>query len=59
MKNMEGKEYNHPKFGRIQVLRQPNYKAGGPRNVLIRLKNGIETIVPQRSLRKIKEGIKA
>lgn len=48
---MEDKLYRHPRFGLVKVLIQPNYKAGGPRNVLIRLEDGTETIVPQRSLR--------
>ena len=52
---MEGKKYRHPRFGEVQVIRQPNYKAGGPRNLLIRLKDGTESVVPQRSLRKIKK----
>lgn len=54
---MEGKKYRHSKFGEVEVIRQPNYKSGGPRNILIRTKNGTECIVPQRSLRKLKETI--
>ena len=53
--NMEGKKYRHSKFGEVQVTKQPNYKAGGPRNVLICLENGSEFVVPQRSLRKLKK----
>ena len=50
-RNMEGKLYRHPSFGLVRVITQPNYKAGGPRNVLIRTHSGQEVIVPQRSLR--------
>lgn len=56
-RNMEGKKYRHPRLGIVQVIRQPGYTKDAPRNVLIRLKYGHETIVPQRSLRKIKEEI--
>lgn len=52
MKNMEGKEYWHGKYGTVQVIKQPNYKADGPRNVLIRTKADGYYVVPQRSLRK-------
>ena len=54
-RNMEGKKYRHPRFGEVLVLKQPGYVKGSPRNVLIRLKDGIQVIVPQRSLRKLKE----
>lgn len=54
-RQMEGKKYRHPRFGEVRVIRQPNYKAGGPRNVLVRLKDGTEMIVPQRSLRKLRK----
>lgn len=55
MGKMVGKLYNHSRFGLVRVLIQPNYKAGGPRNVAIQLlEAGGSTIVPQRSLRKIK-----
>ena len=50
---MEGKIYRHHKLGEVKVIRQPNYKAGGPRNVLIRDMMETEYIVPQRSLRKL------
>lgn len=50
-RNMEGKLYQHHSFGLVRVITQPNYKAGGPRNVLIRTRFGQEVIVPQRSLR--------
>ena len=53
MKNMEGKDYWHGKYGTVKVLKQPGYK-GGPRNVLIRTKADGYYIVPQRSLRKLK-----
>jgi len=56
-RNMEGKRYRHPRLGIVEVIRQPGYVKGAPRNVLIRLKHGHETTVPQRSLRKIKEEI--
>ena len=52
---MEGKFYRHPRFGKVKVLIQPNYRSGGPRNVAIRiLETEKDTIVPQRSLKKIK-----
>lgn len=54
MRNMEGKEYWHGKYSTVQVIKQPNYKAGGPRNILIRTKADGYYIVPQRSLRKLK-----
>lgn len=57
-RQMEGKKYRHPRFGEVRVIRQPSYKAGGPRNVLIRLKNGTETVVPQRSLRKLRREVR-
>lgn len=50
-RNMEGKFYQHHSFGLVRVIIQPNYKAGGPRNLLIRTSSGQEVIVPQRSLR--------
>lgn len=49
---MIGREYRHPKLGRVVVMKQLNYKAGGPRNVLVRNRRGDETVVPQRSLRR-------
>ena len=52
-RNMVGKRYMHSKLGIVEVIKQPNYKAGGPHNVLVRLIDGEETIVPQRSLRKL------
>ena len=52
---MEGKKYKHPRFGIVKVLKQPGYVKGSPRNVLIRLGSGLEFIVPQRSLRKLKK----
>ena len=55
-RNMEGKKYRHPKFGEVEVTLQPNYEAGGPRNVLIFLKNEAKYyVVPQRSLRVLKK----
>ena len=54
-KMMKGKLYRHPRFGKVKVLIQPNYRSGGPRNVAIRiLETEKDTIVPQRSLKKIK-----
>lgn len=58
-RNMVGKRYKHSKLGIVEVIKQPNYRAGGPRNVLIRLikqagfTNEVEFIIPQRSLRKL------
>jgi len=55
MGNMEGKMYLHPRFGKVRVIIQPNYKAGGPRNVLVQqIDIDEEVVVPQRSLRVIK-----
>lgn len=54
-RNMIGKYYYHHKFGKVKVLTQPNYVKGTPRNVFIVNEWGLEIIVPQRSLRKIKE----
>ena len=60
MGKMIDKLYRHPRFGTVKVLIQPNYKAGGPRNVAIQIfETGKSTIVPQRSLRKIKAQGKA
>lgn len=53
IRNMEGKIYRHHKFGKVKVIRQPNYKAGCLRNILVRDTTGTEYIIPQRSLRKL------
>lgn len=49
---MIGREYRHPKLGKVVVIEYPNYKAGGPRNVLIHTEQGDLIVVPQRSLRR-------
>ena len=56
VRNMEGRIYRHPKLGDVRVIIQPNYKAGGPRNVLVNcMEDGHRVVVPQRSLRKIRK----
>jgi len=52
-RNMVGKKYIHSKLGIVEVIAQPNYEVGGPRNVLVKSLRGKEVIVPQRSLRKL------
>lgn len=52
---MIGKYYHHHRFGKVKVLTQPSYIKGAPRNVLIVTERGREIILPQRSLRKLKE----
>lgn len=54
-RNMIGKYYHHHKFGVVKVITQSGYVKGTPRNVMIVSERGLETVVPQRSLRKIKE----
>jgi len=60
---MVGKKYRHSKLGVVEVIRQPGYRCGSPRNVLVRLiqppgfrGHSREVIVPQRSLRRLKGG---
>lgn len=52
---MVGKRYIYSKLGVVEVIIQPNYEAGGPRNVMVKTIKGKLIVVPQRSLRKLKE----
>jgi len=54
-REMVGKRYKHSKLGVVEVIAQPNYEAGKLSNVMVKTIKGRLIIVPQRSLRKLKE----